>query len=134
LERKDLWYLSKDKIEAKKHPNYKLLKRFASSYYQETFTNLSQILQVNLSHQANQLINTEFLCLRLKILSVFECFGWTSNLSISTYIEVSESIPALCNHLRNEATKIVRFFMLPKKQKIDQNLSESSYIKIVRDF
>jgi len=134
LARNDLWYITKNKIEAKKHPQYRKLKRLNLPYYHDLFSAFVNLLPENLSQILQGPFKENFILLRLKVISLCESFGWASNISISTYQEATEGLPAVLDCLRNDATKIIRLFSLQRKRKIDDKMSDMTYCKIVRTF
>lgn len=124
--------MSKDKTEAKKSSNYKKLKNFASSYYEEAFKTMQEIFQIQTPQDNKDPFSEKLIQIKLKTLMVFENFNWVVNIPTSTYYEASQGVQSLSDYLTSEDIRRIRFFVLPKKNKLDENMSDTAYSKAVR--
>lgn len=130
IDRMDIWYLSKEKVQVKKHTQYKKLKKFAVNYYQDLFKTFAAIFQSNTTKSENEKLYT----LKLSVLSIFEGFGWTEGISTSVYYDLANEVPALNDYLKSQTPGAIRFFVLSPKRKIDEGMQDSAYAKLVRHF
>ena len=122
--------MSKEKVQVKKHTQYKKLKKFAVNYYQDLFKSFTAVFQNNASPSENEKLYT----LKLSVLSIFEGFGWTEGISTSVYYDLANELPVLNDHLKSQTAGTIRFFVLSPKRKIDEKMEDSSYCKLVRYF